>query len=233
MRSERFQRRKTVRKNKKLTNRSKRIKRTRVKRSNKSKVSRKNRRSFIKKASRRNRRMRGGASRDPQTRSQMMTLNHQNNVKRNENMEECLASVSIYRINATKSFIPVHKTKWIEDGDANHCANHTCNQSWTATRWKHHCRCCGGVFCGDCSSYTFMTREEDIEPGEEAAVARNAAKYGSFFRAVVAVDNLTEGLHRLPKRVCKDCWLKLADSWEKYNGHRYGMLSKELATRIV
>ena len=78
-----------------------------------------------------------------------------------------------------------------------------------------------------------MTREEDIEPGEEAAVARNAAKYGSFFRAVVAVDNLTEGLHRLPKRVCKDCWLKLADSWEKYNGHRYGDLSKGFATRIV
>jgi hypothetical protein len=33
--------------------------------------------------------------------------------------------------------------------------------------------------------------------------------------------------------VCKDCWLKLADSWEKYNGHRYGDLSKGFATRIV
>lgn len=74
MRSDRVQRRKTIRKNKKLTNRSKRIKRTRVKRSKKSKkskkskLSRKNRRSFIKKsrtnkkASRRNRRMRGGAT---------------------------------------------------------------------------------------------------------------------------------------------------------------------------
>ena len=40
MRSERFQRRKTIRKNKKLTNRSKRINRTRFKRSKISKVSR-------------------------------------------------------------------------------------------------------------------------------------------------------------------------------------------------
>jgi len=71
MRSERVQRRKTIRKNKKLTNRSKRIKRTSVKRSKKSKKSKKykvskKRRTFIKKsrtnkkASRRNRRMRGG-----------------------------------------------------------------------------------------------------------------------------------------------------------------------------
>ena len=70
MRSDRVLRRKTIRKNTKLTNRSKR---TRVKRSKKSKkskkskLSRKNRRSFIKKSRTnkrffgRNRRMRGGA----------------------------------------------------------------------------------------------------------------------------------------------------------------------------
>jgi len=73
MRSEKISEKKTIRKNKKLTNRSKRINRTRFKRSKISKVSRKNRRSFIKKRRTnkkvfgRNRSMRGGQLSDATT----------------------------------------------------------------------------------------------------------------------------------------------------------------------
>ena len=38
---------------------------------------------------------------------------------------------------------------WVEDCDANSCMR--CGSDFGILRWKHHCRYCGKVVCGDCS----------------------------------------------------------------------------------
>lgn len=40
--------------------------------------------------------------------------------------------------------------RWIPDEEAAQCMS--CAQSFTTFRRRHHCRCCGGVFCGICSN---------------------------------------------------------------------------------
>jgi hypothetical protein len=51
---------------------------------------------------------------------------------------------------------PVQRTEsppqWIPDHAAPKCMS--CNSQFTAFRRRHHCRCCGQVFCGVCSSAT-------------------------------------------------------------------------------
>ncbi|KAG5671617.1 hypothetical protein PVAND_001810 [Polypedilum vanderplanki] len=42
--------------------------------------------------------------------------------------------------------------KWIPDSAASKCMS--CESQFTAFRRRHHCRCCGNVFCGACSSAT-------------------------------------------------------------------------------
>eukprot|EP01116_Phalansterium_solitarium_P013570 TRINITY_DN30964_c0_g1_i1.p1 TRINITY_DN30964_c0_g1~~TRINITY_DN30964_c0_g1_i1.p1 ORF type:complete len:811 (-),score=209.76 TRINITY_DN30964_c0_g1_i1:342-2774(-) len=39
--------------------------------------------------------------------------------------------------------------KWVPDESATHC--HHCRSAFTLLRRKHHCRCCGDVFCDACS----------------------------------------------------------------------------------
>jgi hypothetical protein len=46
------------------------------------------------------------------------------------------------------------RQRWVGDGHANVCFG--CNSDFKASlisSGKHHCRCCGGVFCHECSSY--------------------------------------------------------------------------------
>lgn len=48
--------------------------------------------------------------------------------------------------------MPEAPPRWIPDGDAPRCM--ACASSFTPFRRRHHCRNCGGVFCGVCSSGT-------------------------------------------------------------------------------
>ncbi|XP_058812312.1 lateral signaling target protein 2 homolog [Topomyia yanbarensis] len=48
--------------------------------------------------------------------------------------------------------MPEAPPRWIPDGDAPRCM--ACASSFTPFRRRHHCRNCGGVFCGVCSSTT-------------------------------------------------------------------------------
>ena len=40
------------------------------------------------------------------------------------------------------------KKQWIDDRDTNCCFD--CRKVFSATRRRHHCRCCGEIYCGDC-----------------------------------------------------------------------------------
>ena len=41
---------------------------------------------------------------------------------------------------------------WVPDALAPHCFG--CTNQFTVLRRRHHCRACGGVFCGRCSSHS-------------------------------------------------------------------------------
>jgi hypothetical protein len=60
------------------------------------------------------------------------------------------------RILPSTSHLPSERTesppKWIPDNAAPRCMG--CESSFTAFRRRHHCRCCGQVFCGVCSAST-------------------------------------------------------------------------------
>ena len=42
---------------------------------------------------------------------------------------------------------------WVADEARDTCAD--CGAVWSLLVWRHHCRHCGGVFCGDCTAATF------------------------------------------------------------------------------
>ena len=39
-----------------------------------------------------------------------------------------------------------------------------CNQTFTLTQRKHHCRCCGNIFCDLCSSKTAIVAAASKKP---------------------------------------------------------------------
>lgn len=42
-------------------------------------------------------------------------------------------------------------SEWKDSSKINNCS--LCSKAFTLTNRKHHCRECGGVFCGPCSAY--------------------------------------------------------------------------------
>lgn len=42
------------------------------------------------------------------------------------------------------------RLKWQEDSHVSHCSN--CNYEFNFYYRRHHCRCCGSIFCGSCSN---------------------------------------------------------------------------------
>eukprot|EP00047_Mylnosiga_fluctuans_P003259 m.228268 g.228268 ORF g.228268 m.228268 type:complete len:346 (-) comp11718_c0_seq1:83-1120(-) len=50
---------------------------------------------------------------------------------------------------------------WIPDKDVTACP--ACSKGFSATRRRHHCRCCGHVFCGPCSADNFFKAGISLE----------------------------------------------------------------------
>lgn len=44
------------------------------------------------------------------------------------------------------------RSEWVRDGDVLVCSSSDCNQAFSLLVRKHHCRGCGCIFCGPCSS---------------------------------------------------------------------------------
>nr|CAG4717260.1 unnamed protein product [Naegleria fowleri] len=42
--------------------------------------------------------------------------------------------------------------QWVPDKDATNCMNESCKAKFTFLRRRHHCRYCGGIFCGNCTT---------------------------------------------------------------------------------
>ena len=46
----------------------------------------------------------------------------------------------------------VDRSHWVPDADAPACANPACASEFTLINRRHHCRCCGDVFCRKCTA---------------------------------------------------------------------------------
>jgi hypothetical protein len=81
--------------------------------------------------------------------------------------------------------IPVNKIyNWINDTLINNCAR--CNTVFSFYIRKHHCRCCGRIFCYQCSQYQIII-PEDVS---------------------LVINNV---YNNLPARVCKTCYNTILD----------------------
>eukprot|EP01038_Epipyxis_sp_PR26KG_P009363 gene9363-12614_t len=53
--------------------------------------------------------------------------------------------------------------RWMSDSESDYCSN--CNDQFTLISRKHHCRCCGRLLCGICSSTWLLIPKDKIISG--------------------------------------------------------------------
>jgi len=57
------------------------------------------------------------------------------------------------------------RQEWKPDDSATGCNG--CGQNFNAFRWRHHCRRCGELFCGNCTTATHEFSSSDGAGGVE------------------------------------------------------------------
>jgi len=63
---------------------------------------------------------------------------------------------------------------WAKDEKRSFCMN--CGQSFTLMRRRHHCRCCGEIFCSDCWGFKCVLKLEwEYNPGDAVKVCNACA----------------------------------------------------------
>jgi len=85
---------------------------------------------------------------------------------------------------------PVHYTgvQW-QDKDSKLFCQWCFQQFHTFTRRRHHCRCCGGVFCGDCADYLPVGKTVSLplhKPGESHSELHICIGCASVLRPAIA-----------------------------------------------
>ncbi|KAH9917393.1 FYVE-domain-containing protein [Epithele typhae] len=85
------------------------------------------------------------------------------------------------------------KRLWKPDSQAAHCDTFSCRKHFSIWERRHHCRKCGGVYCGDCSSKT--TSLLDTSNLNFFHPPRNVP--------IIVYDSPTSQV--LESRVCNDC----------------------------
>eukprot|EP00922_Rhytidocystis_sp_ex-Travisia-forbesii_P009000 GHVS01013131.1.p1 GENE.GHVS01013131.1~~GHVS01013131.1.p1 ORF type:complete len:451 (+),score=107.19 GHVS01013131.1:193-1545(+) len=76
--------------------------------------------------------------------------------------------------NSKKPSDPDRRAHWVPDEESVRC--NLCHFQFTVTRWKHHCRICGQVFCRECSATRMripdMGYVEKVRVCDECALVR-------------------------------------------------------------
>ncbi|CAH0774658.1 unnamed protein product [Bemisia tabaci] len=85
-----------------------------------------------------------------------------------------------------KKALEVHAAVWVPDSEANVCMHCKKNQ-FTVLNRRHHCRKCGAVVCGPCSSKRFLLPNQSSKP---LRVCLNC--YDSLSRAKAQQNSLSD-----------------------------------------
>ncbi|KAL6946598.1 hypothetical protein ACO0RG_000755 [Hanseniaspora osmophila] len=119
---------------------------------------------------------------------------------------------------------------WTADDLATHCLN--CNTRFTFINRKHHCRCCGGIFCSNCSDYFLWYNEDKVKVVEYTPRHKNIFLANPLSYSVE--ENAVNRMALPPYRTCVSCYTdlrrsKLLLSYSQYCNR--GFLSKVQTTK--
>ena len=56
---------------------------------------------------------------------------------------------------------------WVSDADVTECMN-ACGIEFSTWQRRHHCRCCGGIFCNECSGNRCLMPAPPLMPNGRA-----------------------------------------------------------------
>ena len=59
---------------------------------------------------------------------------------------------------------PITRAHWVPDRDARRCHEPSCDVAFSAFARRHHCRCCGNVFCRKCADARLLLDPETAKP---------------------------------------------------------------------
>ena len=104
---------------------------------------------------------------------------------------------------------------WMPDDKCSKCL--LCEAAFTLWRRRHHCRVCGRIFCGDCSSHVISGLSAPAAAAAAAAAPAAAAAAAPTTASAPASACLTVSLHAIsglalgndrpdPVRVCDGCF---------------------------
>lgn len=98
--------------------------------------------------------------------------------------------------------IPMVNRRWVPDTEQGKCIG--CDRPFTLVRRRHHCRCCGLIFCFDCSSDKCLIPKQLIITPESAAAAKKDQASGhrlrTCHRCSRALETVQEDLRALDPR---------------------------------
>ena len=81
----------------------------------------------------------------------------------------------------------VDRSHWVPDADAPACANPACASEFTLINRRHHCRCCGDVFCRKCTATRLLLDPANGAPtrkvSSDAVQARASASTATSARS--------------------------------------------------
>ena len=102
-------------------------------------------------------------------------------------------------------FCPVDS--WMLDRDAKRCCNSNCEAVFGLIVRRHHCRCCGDIFCGSCCPKRLLSPELATAAAAASIPAPTAASSASSTgMASASASALAASPVRDRVRVCNECY---------------------------
>ena len=95
----------------------------------------------------------------------------------------------------------IHKRLWVADESSDRCTSLNCQRSFSFTVRRHHCRICGGLFCGKCVGrklYATLADSPD-KKGRVRACKLCSRRRGAGFSPAVSETSIT-GNTTIPQR---------------------------------
>ncbi|CAF3404609.1 unnamed protein product [Rotaria sp. Silwood1] len=97
-----------------------------------------------------------------ESRNEKLLLENGQLAKKNSDLESALQELAGEYQNLQIHTNKLTQRRWLNDQDVHECMK--CNQLFTLTQRKHHCRNCGNIFCDTCSSKTAIVAAASKKP---------------------------------------------------------------------